>query len=404
MHGYVAEWCADGPWEYPQDGGEQMDPAGAARNGENMVRGGSWKSDAAGIRSASREKHGWRTKEEDIGFRVALVPALDRDFPYAEEEGEWKRMEFAWCPPGSFTMGSPADEEGREPVSEGAEGRKGGKEPQREVTLTHGFWMGKHEVTRKQYAGVVGGEAGDEPDLPAVSVSWADATNYAYRLTAVAEEAGALPEGWEFALPTEAQWEYACRALTTNALNNGEELEGGDASEVLEEVGWYQGNSQGGGDERHLHAVGELRLVNIVFFAFVFLTVGNLFYWLGWLARRFPSRPALRGGKTARALLALALAALALIGVGTWVRDGGRVSSAAAIGLLRSGEGREYRACADRRLAVLEDPQIRDAKLEPFPVQPWLLYYTDIAEDPDEWVNVSMAAYYGKDSVSFPGY
>nr|MCR5576349.1 hypothetical protein [Oscillospiraceae bacterium] len=88
----------------------------------------------------------------------------------------------------------------------------------------------------------------------------------------------------------------------------------------------------------------------------------------------------------------------------TWVRDGGRVSSIAAIGLLRSGEGREYRACADRRLAVLEDPQILDAKLEPFPVQPWLLYYTDIAEDPDEWVNVSMAAYYGKDSVSFPGY
>ena len=150
--------------------------------------------------------------------------------------------------------------------------------------------------------------------------------------------------------------------------------------------------------------VGELRLVNIVFFAFVFLAVGNLFYWLGWFARRFPSRPVLRGGKTARALLALALAALALVGVGTWVRDGGRVSSVAAIGLLRSGEGREYRACADRRLAVLEDPQIRDAKLEPFPVQPWLLYYTDIAEDPDEWVNISMAAYYGKDSVSFPGY
>jgi formylglycine-generating enzyme required for sulfatase activity len=255
MHGNVAEWCADGPWEYPQDGGEETDPAGAARNGENMVRGGSWKSDAAGVRSASREKHGWRTKEEDIGFRVALVPALDRDFEYFP--AEW--MEFAWCPPGSFTMGSPADEEGREPVAEGAEGRKGGKETQREVTLTHGFWMGKHEVTRKQYAGVVGGEAGDEPDLPAVSVSWSDATNYAYRLTAVAEEAGALPEGWEFALPTEAQWEYACRAMTTNALNNGEELEGGDASEVLEEVGWFLGNSQAGGDERHLHAGGELR-------------------------------------------------------------------------------------------------------------------------------------------------
>ena len=80
------------------------------------------------------------------------------------------------------------------------------------------------------------------------------------------------------------------------------------------------------------------------------------------------------------------------------------VSTAAAIDELRSGEAGAFRACADRRLAVLEDAQIRDAKLEPFPVQPWLLYYTDIAEDPDEWVNISMAAYYGKDSVSFPGY
>ena len=76
----------------------------------------------------------------------------------------------------------------------------------------------------------------------------------------------------------------------------------------------------------------------------------------------------------------------------------------AAIDELRSGEGREFRACADRRLTVLEDPQIRDAKLEPFPAAPWLLYYADISEDPGEWINVSMAAYYGKDSVAFPGY
>lgn len=147
--------------------------------------------------------------------------------------------------------------------------------------------------------------------------------------------------------------------------------------------------------------IGELRLVNIVFFAFVFLAAGNLFYWLGWLARRMELRAP---GERARALALLALAALALAGCWTWLRGGGSVSTAAAIDELRSGEGRAFRACADRRLTVLEDPRIRDAKLEPFPVSPWLLYYTDISEDPEEWINVSMAAYYGKDSVAFPGY
>ena len=48
---------------------------------------------------------------------------------------------------------------------------------------------------------------------------------------------------------------------------------------------------------------------------------------------------------------------------------------------------------------MLEDPQIRDAELEPFPSQPYLLYFDDIAEDPEEWINVAMSRYYGKDSV-----
>ena len=127
----------------------------------------------------------------------------------------------------------------------------------------------------------------------------------------------------------------------------------------------------------------------------------NLFYWLGWLARRMELRAP---GERARALLSLALAALALAGCWSWLRGGGSVSTAAAIDELRSGEAGAFRACADRRLTVLEDPRIRDAKLEPFPAAPWLLYYADIAEDPEEWINVSMAAYYGKDSVAFPGY
>ena len=99
-------------------------------------------------------------------------------------------------------------------------------ERQHEVTLTEGYWLGKYEVTQAQYQAVMGKNPsyfkGD--DLPVECVSWDDAANFCAKLTEIERAAGRLPAGYEYVLPTEAQWEYACRAGTTSALNNGEDL------------------------------------------------------------------------------------------------------------------------------------------------------------------------------------
>ena len=116
-------------------------------------------------------------------------------------------MELVWCPAGSFMMGSPQGEEGRED-----------DETQHEVRLTKGFWMAKTEVTQKQWESV----AGKNPshfkgaDLPVESVSWDD-------VAAFCRKTG-------LQLPTEAQWEYACRAGSGTAYSWGVSLNGTEAN------------------------------------------------------------------------------------------------------------------------------------------------------------------------------
>ena len=122
---------------------------------------------------------------------------------------------FEWIEPGSFTMGSPESESGRN-NDEG---------PQTRITLSRGFWMGANEVTQSEYARVMGvnpsGFKGDE-SLPVERVSWFDAVAYCAKLTAQEHEERRLPPGWEYRLPTEAEWEYACRAGTSGPFGIGE--------------------------------------------------------------------------------------------------------------------------------------------------------------------------------------
>lgn len=127
-------------------------------------------------------------------------------------------MELCWCPAGRFRMGSPAEEVGHR-----------ADEAQVEVTLTKGFWMGKYEVTQRQWKRVmekIPGEAiaGDGDDYPVYWINYEQAGEFCRRMTAEAHASGELPADWEFCLPTEAQWEYACRAGTTTAFAFGESL------------------------------------------------------------------------------------------------------------------------------------------------------------------------------------
>jgi len=146
---------------------------------------------------------------------------------------------LAWLPPGTFTMGSPSNEVERQ----AAEG------PQTVVTLTSGFFMGKYQVTQDDYLAVMGsnpsyfrngtdgtnsGGTGDtitnELRHPVEMVSWNDAVNYCATLTAQERSAGRLPLGWLYRLPTEAEWEYACRGGTTTAFHYGPALRSGMAN------------------------------------------------------------------------------------------------------------------------------------------------------------------------------
>lgn len=127
-------------------------------------------------------------------------------------------IRLCWCPPGTFRMGSPPDEPGRRP-----------DESRVEVTLTRGFWLGKYELTQGQWKRVMGQvpgplNAGVGEDFPVYWVTFLQAEEFCRRLTAQAGASGDLPDGWAFRLPTEAQWEQACRAGTSTAFAFGDTL------------------------------------------------------------------------------------------------------------------------------------------------------------------------------------
>ena len=126
-------------------------------------------------------------------------------------------IEFAWCWPGTFLMGSPPEEPARY-----------SNETLHEVTLTRGFWMARTEVTQAQWLRVMK----QNPSLikyrhmPVNGVNWHDSEKFCAALTRLERSIGSLNEDWEYRLPTEAQWEYACRAGTqspfgTSSLNAG---------------------------------------------------------------------------------------------------------------------------------------------------------------------------------------
>ena len=129
-------------------------------------------------------------------------------------------VKLCWCPPGHFKMGSPPDEPERRL-----------DERQVDVTLTRGFWMGKYEVTQGEWKRIVGklpgeltADGGAGEDFAVYNMNYAEAETFCRKLTERGRQSGELPPGWEFRLPTEAQWEYACRAGTTTATAFGDKL------------------------------------------------------------------------------------------------------------------------------------------------------------------------------------
>lgn len=184
-------------------------------------------------------------RPEATASQVAGLKAL--------KAGQWivpiTAMKMALVPAGEFVMGSPKDEKYRSD-----------SEVQHKVTISKPFYMGMHEVTQRQfyyltipdynfegwrfeggpihvgaafrYRTPLGWGKWLDPsselqlECPMECVSWVTAVKYCKRLTEFERQAGRLPEGYEYRLPTEAEWEYACRAGTTSCFNTDAALEG----------------------------------------------------------------------------------------------------------------------------------------------------------------------------------
>ncbi len=161
-------------------------------------------------------------------------------------------MKLVLIPKGKFMMGSPPDEKGSED-----------NERRHEVTISRDYHLGIHEVTQAQYKKIMGKNPSvfqgdrvakrhpetnrvvkevDSANYPVEQVSWSDAVEFCQRLSALPEEKKA---GRVYRLPSEAEWEYACRAGSQMAYSFGSD------EKSLVNFGWYDSNSKG-----MTHAVG----------------------------------------------------------------------------------------------------------------------------------------------------
>jgi formylglycine-generating enzyme required for sulfatase activity len=179
------------------------------------------------------------------------------------------RMKLVWCPGGFVTLTnmevvdfvegeSDEDDLNNLPFpNPSGKGLQIKKFTPVKVWLTHGYWLGKYEVTQSEWKQVIPtepwqGKEGtkDGDDIPVTFVNWQGATEFCSRLTELEHEAGRLPEGWEYTLPTDAQWERAGRARTETAYSFG------DDESKLGEYAWYRENSLNVG-EKNAFPVGQ---------------------------------------------------------------------------------------------------------------------------------------------------
>lgn len=182
---------------------------------------------------------------------IAALPAIcTAENPVGRRAGEeWEangpKMKFRWCPPGEFEMGSPFEEEGHN-----------GDETQATVRLTHGFWLGQFEVTQAQWQSVMHTSPWKKEvrvregiNYPATNVNCYDALEFCRKLTELERAVGRLSEESKYTLPTEAQWEYACRAGTSTSYSFGPD------EARLGDYAWFHDNTDQAG-EKFPHEVG----------------------------------------------------------------------------------------------------------------------------------------------------
>lgn len=162
--------------------------------------------------------------------------------PGQERHDNYFRMPLCWCPEGTFQMGSPVNELNRDD-----------DEKQARVTFQTAFWIGQREVTQPEWRSIMITEPWLQDtsskvgrNYPATNMSWNEAHLFCQKLTKWERDAGRIPQDWVYRLPTEAEWEYACRAATQTPFYFGTD------ESKLSEFAWFRANSVDDQDNNHL--------------------------------------------------------------------------------------------------------------------------------------------------------
>ena len=269
MHGNVSEWCEDRYGVYPK--GTVTDPKGPATEKYRVLRGGSFLNNGWVASSFNRAFSSSPSRSDSVGFRLArtadiaptvikpdpsvIIPVtgnllvapfteakakevqivvakiLQKEVEEKADLGKGINLDLVLIPAGKFKMGSPINEM-----------RRYDEEKQHEVTLTQPFYMGKYEVTQEQWKSVMGNNPSNTKGekLPVTDVSWEDCQDFIKKLN------GRTNRGYR--LPTEAEWEYACRAGTNTAYSFGDRITNSDANftdKSTNDVGGYKPNKFG---------------------------------------------------------------------------------------------------------------------------------------------------------------